>query len=75
MTYVTKDTVWPTAVEIKTSVKELIDLYYSLADRHDGTGERFAAEVFSADAEISASKSVRGTEGTELCPLLLGSLG
>lgn len=75
MTYVTKDTVWPTAVEIQPSVKELLDLYYSLADRPDGTGERFAAEVFSADAEISASKSVRGTEGTQKVSILFRNPG
>lgn len=63
MTYVTKNTLWPTAVEINPSVKELIDLYYSLTDRPDATGETFATKVFSADAEINASKSVRGTEG------------
>lgn len=62
MTYVTENTEWPTAVEIKISVKELIDLYYSLADNPDATGERFATEVFSADGEIKASKSCRGTE-------------
>lgn len=70
MTYVTENTEWPTTIEVKPSVKELIDLYYSLADNPDAHGERFATEVFSADAEIIASKSCRGTEGVlQILPL------
>lgn len=74
MTYVTENTEWPTAVEIKISVKELIDLYYSLADNPDATGERFATEVFSADGEIKASKSCRGTEGVYRLPFICSSV-
>jgi hypothetical protein len=70
MAYVTKVTVWPTAVEIQPSVKELLDLYNLLVDRPDATRERFAAEVFSVDGEISALRSVRGTEGTPKVSIL-----
>jgi len=64
MSYVTKDTVWPTAVTLDPAVKKLIDLFYSLADdTSPEAGPRMASEVFTKDGKMIAG--VGGFSGQE----------
>ncbi|KAK5054689.1 hypothetical protein LTR84_001581 [Exophiala bonariae] len=64
MGYVTAKTTWPTAVQLDASVKELIDLFYTLADdKSSDAGPRLAAEVFTKDATMGSSAgTAQGTE-------------
>lgn len=66
MGYVTENTAWPTSVELDPSVKELIDLFYTLADdKSSDAGPRLANEVFTKDATMGSSAGVaKGAEGT-----------
>ncbi len=65
MSYVTKDTTWPTAVPLDPAVKSLIDRFYSLADdTSPEAGPRMASEIFTEDAKlITGAGELSGHEG------------
>lgn len=60
----TETTVWPTSVELDPSIKDLIGLFYALADdKSSDAGPRMAREVFSKDAFMGAATG--GFNGSE----------
>lgn len=64
MGYVTEKTIWPTSVELDQSVKDLVDLFYTLADdKSSESGPRLAKEVFTKDGEMGAAAFAKGFEG------------
>jgi hypothetical protein len=66
MSYVTQATVWPEPVSLDGAVKDVLGLFYQLADdKSSQAGPRMASEVFTPDATLLAATGVfRGKEGT-----------
>lgn len=65
MSYVTQNTVWPDSARLSQKTKDLISLFYSLAD-HPGpdAGPRLANEVFMEDARmVAGTGEFKGSEG------------
>ncbi|KIV79461.1 hypothetical protein PV11_07023 [Exophiala sideris] len=64
MSYVTEGTVWPEALALDDSVKNVISLFYQLADDNDPqAGPRMASEVFTPDGKfVAAGGSFQGKE-------------
>ncbi|KAK5210839.1 hypothetical protein LTR47_001560 [Exophiala xenobiotica] len=55
MSYVIQDTIWPSSVNLDGGVKDLLALFYELADNTGpGAGPRMASDVFTKDAKVVA---------------------
>ncbi|KAK5199670.1 hypothetical protein LTR92_000211 [Exophiala xenobiotica] len=55
MSYVIQDTIWPGSVNLDGGVKDLLALFYELADNTGpGAGPRMASDVFTKDAKVVA---------------------
>ena len=67
MSYVTDETVWPESVAFDDSVKNVISLFYQLADDNSAqAGPRMASEVFTPDGKfIAGSGAFQGSEGNK----------
>ena len=64
MGYPTAATMWPTP-EPSKKIKDLVDLFFTLADtKDDNAGERLATKVFAEDAVFSSARGVyEGSKG------------
>jgi hypothetical protein len=63
MGYWTASTNWPSIKSVPDPVKELIELFFSLADDNSSSaGDRMADEVFTFDAILAGHSNVAGTE-------------
>lgn len=65
MAYVIQDTIWPSPPAVDQQTKDLIGLFYSLAD-HTGpdAGPRMAKEIFTDKAVmIAGTGEFRGSAG------------
>ena len=67
MGYTTEATVWPTSATLDQSVKDLIGLFYELADnKSKDSGPRMAREIFAENGFMGAATGgFRGSEGKE----------
>ncbi len=55
MAYVIQDTIWPSVPALDQQTKDLLSLFYSLADdTGPDAGERMAKEVFTEQARMIA---------------------
>ena len=68
MSYVTESTIWPDSVALDSSVKDVIALFYKLADNTGPeAGPRMAKEVFTETAKLVAGHGgFEGSEGQEI---------
>ncbi|KAI1629839.1 hypothetical protein EDD37DRAFT_70452 [Exophiala viscosa] len=64
MSYVTDGTVWPVAVTLDDSVKDVISLFYQLADDNSAqAGPRLASEVFTPNGEfVTVAGTLKGSD-------------
>ncbi|EXJ79924.1 hypothetical protein A1O3_08209 [Capronia epimyces CBS 606.96] len=64
MPYTTEGTAWPTSVTLPDSIKDLIAVFYTLADdKSADAGPRMAKEIFTADAHFGGATAVhKGSE-------------
>ena len=67
MSYVTQDTIWPDAVTLDSKVKDIIDLFYQLADdTSPEAGPRMAEEVFTDSARmVAGTGTFEGSAGEQ----------
>ena len=65
MSYVTQDTIWPDSKVLDSKVKDVISLFYELADDTSAeAGPRMASEVFASNAKIViGTGTFEGSEG------------
>lgn len=68
MSYVTQHTVWPNCVALDSKVKDVISLFYQLADDTSAeAGPRMAREVFTSSAKmVIGAGTFEGSEGNKL---------
>jgi len=74
MSYTTENTIWPEQQPVDPSIRDLIALFYELADdKAAEAGSRLASEVFAENASmIAATGKFQGSDGAHKFPLFPG---